>query len=178
MQHTGHLPTVYLQRTMNFTVSIRLHPPKFWHRAPCHAFYRALLYSPRYICKTPQRIHASRQFSTQRQLCYSQRLPNSGGYKTTIRENIYTLPNILTVSRILSCPVLGWSILEGNFHLATSLLVYAGLTDLVCLMYFWASLTIWKIPQRLMGFWLVVLKCNRSLEQSLTLLRIRPWWRR
>ncbi|KAF8238117.1 hypothetical protein L208DRAFT_1421340 [Tricholoma matsutake] len=70
------------------------------------------------------------QFSTQRQLCYSQRLPNSGGYKTTIRENIYTLPNILTVSRILSCPVLGWSILEGNFHLATSLLVYAGLTDL------------------------------------------------
>ncbi|KAF8916081.1 CDP-alcohol phosphatidyltransferase-domain-containing protein [Mucidula mucida] len=48
----------------------------------------------------------------------------------TIRENIYTLPNALTVSRILACPVLGWSILRGNFELATSLLVYAGLTDL------------------------------------------------
>ncbi|KAH8103955.1 phosphatidyl synthase [Cristinia sonorae] len=48
----------------------------------------------------------------------------------TIRENIYTLPNLLTVSRILACPVLGWSIVEGNFVMATSLLVYAGLTDL------------------------------------------------
>ncbi|KAF8967749.1 CDP-alcohol phosphatidyltransferase-domain-containing protein [Flammula alnicola] len=52
------------------------------------------------------------------------------GGTPTIRENIYTLPNLLTVSRILACPVLGWSILDGNYHLATGLLVYAGLTDL------------------------------------------------
>ena len=51
--------------------------------------------------------------------------------RATIRENIYTLPNILTVSRILSCPVLGWSIIDGNFKIATSLLVYAGITDWV-----------------------------------------------
>lgn len=50
----------------------------------------------------------------------------------TIHENIYTLPNLLTVSRILSCPVLGWAIVADRFHLATALLVYAGLTDLVC----------------------------------------------
>ena len=49
----------------------------------------------------------------------------------TIRENIYTIPNLLTISRILACPILGWSIVEGNFVTATSLLVYAGLTDLV-----------------------------------------------
>lgn len=49
----------------------------------------------------------------------------------TIRENIYTLPNFLTVSRILACPVLGWSIVHDDFTLAISLLVYAGLTDLV-----------------------------------------------
>ncbi|KAF9497090.1 hypothetical protein BDN71DRAFT_1445094 [Pleurotus eryngii] len=56
---------------------------------------------------------------------------NGGGEKRpTIRENIYTLPNLLTVSRILACPVLGWSILEGNFQLATTLLVYAGASDL------------------------------------------------
>jgi cardiolipin synthase len=52
--------------------------------------------------------------------------------KPTIHENIYTIPNLLTASRILACPVLGWSILDGNYHLATGLLVYAGLTDLVC----------------------------------------------
>ncbi|KAJ7759146.1 CDP-alcohol phosphatidyltransferase-domain-containing protein [Mycena metata] len=51
--------------------------------------------------------------------------------KPVLKENIYTLPNLLTVSRIVACPILGWSILEGQFHLATSLLVYAGLTDWV-----------------------------------------------
>lgn len=49
----------------------------------------------------------------------------------TTRENIYTIPNLLTISRILACPVLGWSIVEGNFVLASSLLLYAGLTDFV-----------------------------------------------
>ncbi|KAJ3752803.1 CDP-alcohol phosphatidyltransferase-domain-containing protein [Lentinula raphanica] len=50
--------------------------------------------------------------------------------KLALRENIYTLPNLLTTSRILACPAIGWSILQGQFDLATSLLVYAGLTDL------------------------------------------------
>lgn len=49
----------------------------------------------------------------------------------TLREDIYTIPNLLTVSRILACPVLGWSILQDNFYLATGLLVYAGLSDWV-----------------------------------------------
>lgn len=48
-----------------------------------------------------------------------------------LKTDIYTLPNLLTLSRIISCPVLGYAILDGNFHLATGLLVYAGLTDLV-----------------------------------------------
>lgn len=51
--------------------------------------------------------------------------------KSTIRENIYTIPNFLTLSRILACPVLGWSILHNDFYLATGLLVYAGLSDTV-----------------------------------------------
>ena len=51
--------------------------------------------------------------------------------KPTIRENIYTLPNLLTLSRMLSCPILGWSILDGNYYLSTGLLVYAGFTDWV-----------------------------------------------
>jgi cardiolipin synthase (CMP-forming) len=56
-----------------------------------------------------------------------------GKLTATIRENIYTLPNLLTTSRILACPVLGYMIMQDNFVAATSLLVYAGLTDLVCL---------------------------------------------
>lgn len=49
----------------------------------------------------------------------------------TPRENIYTIPNLLTVSRIIACPVLGWAIVHDNFEFATALLVYAGLTDTV-----------------------------------------------
>ncbi|KAI0074517.1 hypothetical protein K474DRAFT_1601357 [Panus rudis PR-1116 ss-1] len=48
-----------------------------------------------------------------------------------LRENIYTIPNLLTVSRIVACPILGWSIVHDDFVTATALLAYAGLTDLV-----------------------------------------------
>ncbi|KAF9820563.1 hypothetical protein IEO21_01266 [Rhodonia placenta] len=48
-----------------------------------------------------------------------------------LRENIYTIPNILTASRILACPAIGYAIIHDNFPVATALLVYAGLTDTV-----------------------------------------------
>ncbi|KAF8809515.1 hypothetical protein BYT27DRAFT_7094482 [Phlegmacium glaucopus] len=70
-----------------------------------------------------------KQFTTTSRQCLPQ--PSSDTSKPTIKENIYTLPNLLTLSRIFSCPILGWSILDGNYHLATGLLVYAGLTDLL-----------------------------------------------
>lgn len=47
------------------------------------------------------------------------------------RENIYTLPNLLTISRILACPILGYLIVKGNFAAATGLLIYAGTSDWV-----------------------------------------------
>lgn len=56
---------------------------------------------------------------------------DSTATKVSIRENIYTIPNVLTLSRIIACPVLGWAILDNNYGVATGLLVYAGLTDLV-----------------------------------------------
>lgn len=65
---------------------------------------------------------------------HSSLAPSKPPNRPSFRENIYTLPNFLTVSRILACPVLGWSILDNNFHLATYILVYAGLTDLVCVL--------------------------------------------
>ncbi|KAH6915819.1 phosphatidyl synthase [Coprinopsis sp. MPI-PUGE-AT-0042] len=56
---------------------------------------------------------------------------DGGSSKLAKRENIYTIPNALTVSRIISCPILGWAILDGNYTFATGLLLYAGLTDWV-----------------------------------------------
>jgi len=46
-------------------------------------------------------------------------------------ENIYTIPNILTFSRLVSTPIIAYLILTDKPYLATGLLLYAGLTDLV-----------------------------------------------
>jgi hypothetical protein len=53
--------------------------------------------------------------------------------KPALRENIYTFPNLLTASRIVACPALGWAILSDNYAAATGLLLYAGITDWVSL---------------------------------------------
>jgi cardiolipin synthase len=67
----------------------------------------------------------------------SQQEPVTVKPKLELRENIYTIPNFLTVSRIVACPFLGYFIVQGNFTAATALLVYAGTTD-------WASLFLLK----------------------------------
>ncbi|BGP47777.1 hypothetical protein JCM10450v2_003642 [Rhodotorula kratochvilovae] len=48
-----------------------------------------------------------------------------------LRENIYTIPNIITVARIAACPVIGYYILKGDLATATGLLFVAGVSDLV-----------------------------------------------
>ena len=62
-----------------------------------------------------------RQFST----------PVSPVFQPEKHENIYTIPNILTFSRILSTPLIAYLILHDKPYLATALLLYAGLTDLI-----------------------------------------------
>jgi phosphatidylglycerophosphate synthase len=57
--------------------------------------------------------------------------PFSTPVKRERHENIYTLPNILTFTRLLSTPVIAYLILHDKPYLATSLLFYAGLTDLI-----------------------------------------------
>jgi hypothetical protein len=47
------------------------------------------------------------------------------------RENIFTIPNLLCVGRIVMSPYLGYVIIEGDFSLAMGLMIAAGLTDLV-----------------------------------------------
>ncbi|TKA81131.1 hypothetical protein B0A55_01642 [Friedmanniomyces simplex] len=50
---------------------------------------------------------------------------------TTPRENIYNLPNLLTVSRILAAPATAYLLLHDQYPWALALFAYAGLTDLV-----------------------------------------------
>ncbi|POY74219.1 hypothetical protein BMF94_2657 [Rhodotorula taiwanensis] len=45
-------------------------------------------------------------------------------------ENIYTIPNALTVARIIACPAIGYYILKGDLATATGLLFVAGVSDL------------------------------------------------
>lgn len=47
------------------------------------------------------------------------------------RENIYTVPNLLCVGRILITPYLGMLIIQSDFDLALGVLGFAALTDLV-----------------------------------------------
>ena len=46
-------------------------------------------------------------------------------------ENIYTIPNALTLGRILATPVIGYYVLQGEIAKATALLFVAGVSDLV-----------------------------------------------
>ncbi|KAK5198642.1 hypothetical protein LTR92_001113 [Exophiala xenobiotica] len=50
---------------------------------------------------------------------------------TLQRENIYTIPNILTFTRLIAAPAVGYFILTSQPLAAVSLFFYAGVTDLV-----------------------------------------------
>ena len=47
------------------------------------------------------------------------------------RENIMTIPNIITASRLLLTPVIGYQILSTSYDAALALLVVAGASDWV-----------------------------------------------
>ncbi|KAI9841969.1 MAG: hypothetical protein M1838_003329 [Thelocarpon superellum] len=51
--------------------------------------------------------------------------------RITPHENIYTIPNILTISRLVAAPIIGYLVLHDQHAWALGLFAYAGLTDLV-----------------------------------------------
>ena len=51
--------------------------------------------------------------------------------RLTPHENIYTLPNLLTFSRLIAAPFVGYFIANSQHVLALSLFIYAGVTDLI-----------------------------------------------
>lgn len=46
-----------------------------------------------------------------------------------LHESPYTLPNALTLARIVACPFLGYAIVKGDFATATGILAVSGFTD-------------------------------------------------
>jgi cardiolipin synthase len=51
-----------------------------------------------------------------------------------LSESPYTLPNALTVARIIACPFLGYQIVHGDYVSATALLFACGVSDWVSCM--------------------------------------------
>lgn len=47
----------------------------------------------------------------------------------TLREDIYTVPNFLTFTRLVAAPFVGYFILQDNHAWAVGLFAYAGITD-------------------------------------------------
>jgi cardiolipin synthase len=50
---------------------------------------------------------------------------------TTPHENIYTIPNFLTLTRLIAAPFIGYCIVNNHHTLALSLFTYAGISDLL-----------------------------------------------
>lgn len=48
-----------------------------------------------------------------------------------LKEDIYTIPNVLTFGRLLAAPYIGHLILHNDYNQALGLFVLAGFTDLV-----------------------------------------------
>ena len=55
----------------------------------------------------------------------------ASGSKDERFENVMTIPNVLTVSRIFMCPVLGHLVISNSYTTALGLLFIAGITDVV-----------------------------------------------
>ncbi|KAI9897449.1 hypothetical protein N3K66_007305 [Trichothecium roseum] len=53
------------------------------------------------------------------------------GGDQTIHEDIYTLPNILTFTRLIAAPVVGYLVINDSHAWAAGLFAYAGITDLL-----------------------------------------------
>jgi len=58
-------------------------------------------------------------------------IPKQSDESEELSESPYTIPNALTVARIVACPFLGYYIVQGDYVVATSLLFACGVSDWV-----------------------------------------------
>ncbi|KAF1346489.1 CDP-alcohol phosphatidyltransferase-domain-containing protein [Delphinella strobiligena] len=73
----------------------------------------------------------SRLLCTTRSADLDQAAVRSSVKSLTPHENIYNIPNILTASRLVAAPVIGYLVLHEQHKYALALFAYAGITDLV-----------------------------------------------
>ncbi|KFA75309.1 hypothetical protein S40288_00224 [Stachybotrys chartarum IBT 40288] len=57
--------------------------------------------------------------------------PEPPSNKPVLHEDIYTIPNFLTFTRLVAAPVVGYLVLHDNHAWAVGLFAYAGVTDLL-----------------------------------------------
>ncbi|CAO3646977.1 unnamed protein product [Mucor hiemalis] len=57
--------------------------------------------------------------------------PILGNHKKELREDIYTIPNVLTFGRLLAAPAVGYLITEHHYDEALGLFALAGFTDML-----------------------------------------------
>ncbi|KAK9466421.1 CDP-alcohol phosphatidyltransferase-domain-containing protein [Lipomyces arxii] len=82
------------------------------------------------VRQTGQTIYKNTKERTQQAMQKAlDKIPN--GTKTVFHEDIYTVPNLLTFSRLIVTPGIGYFVLQNNHTWAVSLFVYACVTDLL-----------------------------------------------
>lgn len=112
------LPRNHLSPSMSSLFQYRISPVIPANRVPDRQIPFRQVYPSYFLSSRPwQSRITSRWFSTPTQ--------------REKHENIYTIPNILTFTRLLSTPAIAYLILNDKPYLATGLLLYAGLTDLI-----------------------------------------------
>ena len=56
---------------------------------------------------------------------------SSAAAQANLHEDIYTIPNFLTFTRLVAAPFVGYFVLHDNHAWAVGLFAYAGVTDLL-----------------------------------------------
>ncbi len=89
--------------------------------------------SRRLFSLTPWRRRSEDENDTAAAAAARQRKPSPlrKALAATAHENIYTLPNLLTFSRLLAAPFVGYCVLHDHHAWALGLFAYAGITDLL-----------------------------------------------
>lgn len=107
IRRLNFFPRISIQRSLARLAQRRLYTPSKnqFQVAPNKKFYHSVY-----------KLIVNRSYSTS----------NSN---TSAKENIYTLPNALTVSRILLSPVIGLCIAQNSFGWGLGLLVVASASD-------------------------------------------------
>ncbi|KAL3425770.1 phosphatidyl synthase [Phlyctema vagabunda] len=104
----------------------------FWTQPNSNrAVVHEISFGQRPIDLTPHKAYSTSQPPDKDSRSISKRPLLKALTKLTPHENIYTIPNILTASRLIAAPIVGYLVLHDQHAWAVGLFAYAGITDLV-----------------------------------------------